>query len=263
MTSKPLLRQNSELRKDNIFNFSLPAWVTTLPDGSNFNVCQQAGACAKVCYALNGTYRFPAVKAAHQRNLLLARDEEEEFVSQLIAELSAKKFRPKNQPRDLGLESHDHLTPTIQDLLTHGAAAVRIHDGGDFFSDSYLEAWLEIARTYDDIIFYAYTKEVTRFRRAMDVPDNFLIVYSLGGKEDHLLDLEVDQHADVFPTKEALEEASYFDQETNDLLCVLAPSNKIGIVANSIPSFRKRQGEDTFGGMEAKLTRHSRGQSQA
>lgn len=258
MTSKPLLRQNSELKKDNIFNFSLPAWVTQLPDGSNFNVCQQAGACAKICYATQGTYRFPSVKAAHQRNLLLARDEEEEFVTQMLNELRGKKFRPKQVPRDLGLDSHEHLTDHIQNLLYVGAAAVRIHDGGDFFSDSYLDAWLEIASEVDDVIFYAYSKEVTRVRKARPVPSNFLIVYSLGGKEDHLLDLEVDQHADVFPSKEALEEAGYFDQESNDLLCVLAPSNKIGIVANNIPSFRKKQGEDTFGGMEAKLTRHGR-----
>ena len=38
-------------------------------DGAAVNVCPQAGACVKVCYARNGTFNFPAVKAAHVRNL--------------------------------------------------------------------------------------------------------------------------------------------------------------------------------------------------
>ncbi|WNI20170.1 hypothetical protein RLT57_32035 (plasmid) [Streptomyces sp. ITFR-21] len=32
-----------------------------------------------------------------------------------------------------------------------------------------------------------------------DAPDNFLWCYSLGGREDHLIDLAHERHADVFP----------------------------------------------------------------
>jgi hypothetical protein len=43
---KKLLTQNSELKPDGIFNWTLPAFAIKLTDGSNFNVCPQAGACA-------------------------------------------------------------------------------------------------------------------------------------------------------------------------------------------------------------------------
>jgi len=57
---------------------------------------------------------------------------------------------------------------------------------------------------------------------------------------------------------EALENAGYYSQDDNDLLCVLAPSTKVGIPVNNIPSFRKKLGEQTFGQMEASLPRHAR-----
>jgi hypothetical protein len=58
---------------------------------------------------------------------------------------------------------------------------------------------------------------------------------------------ELDRHAEVFPSMEALEAAGYYNQEESDLLGIEAPSHKIGIVANNIPSFRKKQGYLTFG----------------
>ncbi|MEU9255759.1 hypothetical protein AB0D66_28410 [Streptomyces sp. NPDC048270] len=39
---KWLLTQNSQLRKEGIFNWTLPAFAVKLPDGTNFNVCPQA-----------------------------------------------------------------------------------------------------------------------------------------------------------------------------------------------------------------------------
>jgi len=260
--NKTLLRQNSELRKDHVWNWTLPAWVTRLADGRVINVCPQAGACAKLCYARNGSYLFSNVLTAHQSNLMLAMDRPQEFVDRMSAELHSRRFQPKGYSRDIGLESHAHLDPKMQDLLVRGAAAIRIHDSGDFFSDEYLMNWITIAREHDNIIFYAYTKEVSRFRRVLEtlasVPSNFLWVYSLGGKEDHLLDLELDRHADVFPSEAAIAEAGYFSQDDNDLLCVLAPSNKVGIPANRIRHFQKRQGERTFGQIEAGSVRHGR-----
>lgn len=256
----PLLRQNSELRKDRIWNWTLPAFVTQLPDGRNVNVCPEAGACAKLCYALNGTYRFPNVKAAHQRNLLATLDHLEEWTAEMLAELSARKFRPTGERRMPDFD-HSHLSRTVQRLLDDGCAAVRIHDAGDFYSDDYLLAWCTIAANTPDVLFYAYTKELTRFRRIIadyGIPDNFLWVYSLGGKQDHLLDRDNERHAEVYPSAEALEAAGAYDQEENDLLCVLAPSHRIGIVANNIPAFRKKQGDRTFGDIESTTRRHGR-----
>jgi hypothetical protein len=232
-----LLTQNSELRKVGVYNWTLPALGARLPDGTVFSTCPQAGVCAQFCYARNGTYLFPAVKAAHVRNLMKYLDNPETWYGEMLTELTLPKFR--------------------------GGKYVRIHDSGDFFSDEYLEWWLLIARQVPDVTFYCYTKEVSRFKRIVErtywsdtanprgeqpyAPSNFRWLYSMGGKEDHLIDKDVDRHAEVFPSKEALEAAGYFDQEESDILAVTAPTNRIGIVANNIKHFRKKQGDRSFG----------------
>jgi hypothetical protein len=133
--------------------------------------------------------------------------------------------------------------------VRNGGSAVRIHDSGDFFSDEYLAAWLIIAELYPEILFYAYTKEVTRFRDKVEgkAPANFRYIYSMGGKLDHLIDLETERHAEVFPTLNEVHEAGYLDQTDNDLLCVLLPTTKIGIPANNISHFNKKLDGRTFG----------------
>jgi hypothetical protein len=104
----------------------------------------------------------------------------------------------------------------------------------------------------EGVRFYAYTKAVSRFHRAVlpDPPANFLWCFSLGGREDHLVDLAVDRHADVFPTLQALEDAGYSDQSASDLLSVLSDSPKVGIPANKIPGSAVRKGESSFGGLQ-------------
>ena len=127
---------------------------------------------------------------------------------------------------------------------------VRIHDGGDFFSEDYLRAWLRIIRTAPQTTFYCYTKEVKMFKAIVepDPPPNFEWVYSFGGRQDNLVE-EHDRQCDVFPTYEALEAAGFHDQADSDLLAILGP-RKVGIVVNNHRgavkglagmSFRERQ----------------------
>lgn len=248
-----LLRQNSELRRHRIWNWTLPAGPTTLPDGRRINCCPMADGCLALCYARQGTYRFSNVKAAHQRNLELVLDRLDEWAEMMGSELQARRFRPNGVPRTIaGVD--DWTTEWVES----GGAAVRIHDSGDFFADDYTNAWLDIARITPDVLFYAYTKEVSRFRRLVEpiAPVNLRWLYSLGGKEDHLLDLEHDRHADVFPDAGAVSLAGYVDQSESDLLAVLAPSNRIGIPANNIRHLRKRQGDESFGSLQ--VARHHR-----
>lgn len=252
-----MLTQNSELRRDGVWNWTLPAWVITLSDGSSFNVCPNAGACKDLCYARNGTYLFPKVRAAHVRNLERTLNDLDGWVEDMVGELSHRRFRPRGEPRMEWLIPS--VDPWIAEWLTGGGAAVRIHDSGDFYSDEYLLAWMEIADRTPDVLFYAYTKEVTRMRQHEGrAPVNFRWLYSLGGKEDHLIDRDQDRHADVFPTVEAVVEAGYMDQTVSDLYAILLPTNRIGIPANNIRHFRKRQGQATFGQIEAGKVRHGR-----
>lgn len=232
-----LLTQNSELRRIGVYNWTLPAWIVELPNGQRFNTCPNAGVCARVCYARFGTYRFSNVKQRHMENLLYVLDSEHEWELQMVAELRRRKFRASRQPHDLTCDPADYW---LRNWIQRGGKAVRIHDAGDFFSDDYLCAWIRIAQSTPDVLFYAYTKEVERIKRHVVFPINLRFIYSFGGRQDDLIDVDTDRHADVFPTVEALEQAGYTDQEDSDLLAICLPTNKIGIVANNIPTANKR-----------------------
>jgi len=241
-----LLRSNRELRADKIWNWTLPAWYVRI-EGRVVKTCPNAGVCAQLCYARNGTYLFSNVKAAHLRNLELVRETPELFVEQMNAELKRPKFRPSGENRQDKLTQHGELVDDDWAVkwMTRGGAAVRIHDSGDFFTREYLELWLRIAEANSDILFYAYTKEVEMLK-STPLPANFRIIYSKGGLQDHLIDDERDRHADVFPNQEAMDAAGYTDQGPSDLLAVLLKTNKVGIVANNIAHFRKKQGAKSF-----------------
>ncbi|GAA5109868.1 GP88 family protein [Haloechinothrix salitolerans] len=209
-----LLTQNSELKPLGVWNWSLPAWAGRLADGRTYNTCPSAGICRFVCYARSGTYRFPAVKARHEANLAFVLDDPAGWEAAMNRELSTPRFTDR---------------------------WIRIHDAGDFFSDDYTRAWLRIIRSHPRIMFYAYTKEVARFRRLIepDPPENFLWVYSYGGTQDTSLDPTADRVADVFPDEDSIAVAGWSSQEASDLLAVLGP-RLVGIPANRIPHFLKR-----------------------
>lgn len=70
---------------------------------------------------------------------------------------------------------------------------VRIHVGGDFYSQNYFDAWVRVAEVRSDLIFYAYTKSVNFWAdfvvtRDLQLPSNFRLTASRGGKFDHLID---------------------------------------------------------------------------
>lgn len=80
----------------------------------------------------------------------------------------------------------------IKDLLINSvpkkAKIVRIHVGGDFYSQAYFDAWAEVAALFPDCIFYAYTKSIHFVKAYTDLlPGNFRITLSQGGKFDSLI----------------------------------------------------------------------------
>lgn len=218
-----LLTQNSDLRRTGIWAWTLPAHIVHLSDGTRFNTCPNAGICAGLCYAKTGTYQFSNVKKAHLEKLELVLADLGAWKGAMIAELSKKKY---------------------------DGAYIRIHDAGDFFSLSYAQTWLRIAEVCTRQHFYAYTKEVAMFKHRQahgEVPGNFTIIYSFGGRQDHLIDRDTDRHSEVFPNAEALLRAGYVDIEADDKLAATHPNHRIGLVVNNIPHLRKKQGDLTFG----------------
>jgi len=220
-----LLTQNSELKADGVYNWTLPAFVVRLRDGRAFNTCPHAGVCARLCYARSGRYVMPNVLAAHERNLRLVLDHLSTWERWMTLELRDKRYRARH---------------------------IRIHDAGDFFSDDYLHAWLRVIRASPWATFYAYTKEIARFKRIVEPssPSNFQWIYSLGGSQDWLVDRARDRYADVFPDKPTATRAGFPTQEASDLFALYSPHN-VGILANNIPALRKRQGARSFGQLQA------------
>jgi Gene product 88 len=92
---------------------------------------------------------------------------------------------------------------------------VRLHVGGDFFSQTYFDAWLEVARLNPDRIFYAYTKSLQYWvNRLGQIPSNFKLNASVGGKQDELIKLYNLKFAEVcYSEQEAAEKGLEIDHD--------------------------------------------------
>jgi hypothetical protein len=65
---------------------------------------------------------------------------------------------------------------------------LRIHVGGGFKKLSYFDTWIEVARRLPAKLFYTYVKSLPFWvARINDIPDNFVLTASYGGKMDHMI----------------------------------------------------------------------------
>lgn len=65
---------------------------------------------------------------------------------------------------------------------------VRLHVAGDFFNQTYFDAWVEVAKRNPDRIFYAYTKSLQFWvNRLGQIPANMKLNASVGGRQDRLI----------------------------------------------------------------------------
>ena len=177
--------------EDKVYEFNLPAGHT----------CPQASECllkadretGKMthgknqvfrCYAAM-TERFPAVRDARWSNLEAIRASKD-------------------------------MVNLISTAIPKKANRIRIHGSGDFFKQSYFDAWLEIARLNPDILFWAFTKSVQFWIKRMDtVPANLILQASRGGKQDRLIDEHNLKSATVYKTI-ALAKASGLPLDVDD-----------------------------------------------
>lgn len=160
---KSLLTQNSKLKKTSEVT-GIKTYDFALPA---IKTCPKAGACKSFCYASKGLYHMPSVSAKHQYNF----------------EMSKRRA--------------GFILPMIREIDSKNIEAVRIHSSGDFYSLPYLNRWLAIINSRPDVTFYAYTKSIHLFR-GLELPPNFTVIYSFGGKLDHLIDVTRDRHAIVY-----------------------------------------------------------------
>lgn len=191
---------NTKLAKEGIASFGIPAFVSN--DG--FVTCPSAGICAKYCYARQGRYTFASTQAPRERNLWKLRAIHEK----VMGEQSSWGWI-------------DFIADIVMDVeqFPKRIRLVRIHDSGDFFTEQYYHAWLDIARMCPHITFYAYSKMINlintyqiRMRLALD---NLHIVQSYGGKEDQFID-QMLPHTKVFPTHDYMLNSGYIDGTHSD-----------------------------------------------
>ena len=151
--------------------------IPALRSKTGLITCPGAGICAKFCYAQQGRMAMSNCLQAQENRLKLSQSKD--FVPELLHEMFHRKWE-----------------------------MLRIHDVGDMYSEPYLEKWLNMMAFFPDRQFFAYTKMVPMFKKhAAAIPKNFHVVFSLGGKWDHMVDVNKDNHSRIFET--AAEAATY------------------------------------------------------
>lgn len=205
---KKLLGSNSKLAKAHIWQWTMPAAKASVVINGKLQemtMCHGAGACLDFCFASVGSYNFRASLVAHSRNVQYVLDAPFDFADQMIKEISGKR----------------------------NVHAIRIHDSSDFFSRAYFMVWKSIMEALPNINFYAYTKMVPLFKKLEAegmLPSNFTVIYSEGGKFDHMIDK--DRHSHVFSTEEECLAAGYVLNEEDDKPATDKNIMKIGLVVH-------------------------------
>ena len=118
--------------------------------------------------------------------------------SQEVLFPAVRKARQHNFDEIKKNTSVEGIVQLISSSLPKNAGIVRIHVGGDMFSYDYLLAWLGVAMSSPDILFYFYTKSIHHLKGlhvagwCKDLSkgiilNNFLVTASYGGQFDSLI----------------------------------------------------------------------------
>ena len=107
------------------------------------------------------------------------------------------------------------MADLIHNSLPMGVSKVRIHVSGDFFSETYFKAWLNVAAANPAVVFYGYTKQLQFMVKYRDVmPANFRLVASKGGMQDKLIgNYKLVSAEVVFSTEEARRKGLEIDHD--------------------------------------------------
>ena len=214
-----MLTQNTKMRKTAkatgvaVYNFGIPAFRSN----TGLITCPNAQKCVAGCYARSGTYRFKNSVNAYEKRLELTLSND--FADIMSAAVTLERLKAVRNEQRL---------------------FIRIHDSGDFYSEQYLAKWVDVMQRNPSVQFYAYTKQVSMFKKFKALgllPDNFKVIFSLGGREDALIDREHDRHARVFDTIESLNASGYVNGTDDDMVAASGASNLIGLVYHGVKNY--------------------------
>ena len=129
--------------------FNLPA-VKTCPYRTKH--------CEKFCYARKAERVYPGCLPCREKNLAASKCQSFDYDMKRIIERRLKNKTYKNAKK----------------------IYFRIHESGDFYSQSYFDSWVKIATAFPSVVFLAYTKSVKYvLHTAEKIPANMIIRFSL------------------------------------------------------------------------------------
>lgn len=184
-------------------NSKLPSYIIhfSLPAGHS---CPGANAC--LCRADPDTGKLTDGKETKFRCF---------SASQEATYPSVRDQRWHNMSQLLSAGSSGAMADLITRSLPRSFLVMRLHISGDFFSQPYFDAWLTVARRHPQSQFYAYTKSLQYWvKRLAEIPTNFRLVASVGGKYDHLIrQFDLPYAQVVFHPDEAAEKGLEIDHD--------------------------------------------------
>jgi hypothetical protein len=157
---KQLLKHNSKVSKTigaTLFDVGLPAMAGLIVNEKTdelviVNTCASTGKCRTYCYVKNdGHIQFPEVFIPLSNKINFMVNDPHGFEHKIVKEL------------------HDKLNIANKQGTK---VAIRWHDVGDYFSESYMDMAARIAKKFPTIDFYAYTK-LGNISNNKGVPSNF------------------------------------------------------------------------------------------
>jgi len=138
--------------------------------------CKSGVQCSKYCYAKKAEIQYKAVRDTRTTNFKLSK----------LNDFSR------------------NMTIKLRNI---GNDVVRLHEGGDFYSQGYIKKWFKIINNLPNKTFYCYTKRNDLFTKDVlkNKPSNLKLIYSVDGivpenyiigkEEQKLLDIGFDKIA--------------------------------------------------------------------
>ena len=151
----------------------------------------------------------------------------------------------------------EKVTLIVSSIRNSGLArggTLRVHIGGDYYSQSYFNAWMQAAKFFPKIVFYSYTKSIKFLLEYIaahgGLPKNFVFTCSHGGKYDNLIPQTLVKSAKVFFSMDEANALGLEIDHTDDLAIsgsddfalVIHGSQPAGSEASKALSANKKKG---------------------
>jgi len=127
-------------------NMKVKSYMFSLPP---IKSCLNCDSCKVGCYAVKSYRQYPNVTKLWDSNFDLVENDLTTLFSHLYHQLKKISKQPKHK------------------------RVVRIHQSGDFFSYEYINVWRILAKRFDNILFYGYSKVLNHNQKFKTALNNF------------------------------------------------------------------------------------------